>query len=392
MSHSYWNYYSDDYEWDDEGELMRPDHNGSRDRLVKEGMSESEAQKYVSSGFVHVEETDTIIDRYYGGALMSTDLRTRVRPSDLLNWPIEPRNRVWVKKAGSWPEVRKIVDEAANASNKRLLFRGQTSNHLVNREVHNPWFLVEGIGEISLIPSLWREMLKKRTDRFPNFRSPELFDWSQILYQGFDVVEIEKRLQERLDDGECMHSMHYMADSNDQVLSEFGNFRLDLAMGMHWNLAPILSTLLQHYGLYSNVLDLTTSLDVAIFFATHQFQKLGVTSSYSPVGTNNRKSVIYILRENHREMQAHESQESIILKLPPLRPQRQHCVISASAPYALNLPADFLIGVIRLDFDSTTNESGFVTSDLLPDDSQDAFLKALKTYSPTREHLTDFPA
>lgn len=390
MSSGYWNYYSDNYEWDDEGELVRPDLAQSRAKLVEAGMSETDAQRYVASGFVYSKWSDTFIDRYYGGALMSVDARTRVRPSDLIQWPIEPQNRVWVKNATSWVDVRRIVDEAAASSGKRLLFRGQTQNHLVNREIHNPWFVVDGIGEISLVPSVWRRMLNKRTDRFPNFQSLGLLDWSQILYQGFDMKEIERRHQEKLDAGEWMHSMQDMADSDDSVLSEFGNFRLDLAMGMQFNLAALLSTLLQHYGLYSHVLDLTTSLEVAMFFATHKFRKLSSGCSYEFIGTNERKSVIYVLREDHREMNRHESLDPILRKLQPLRPQRQHCIISLSSPYALNLPADFLVGVIRLDFDSRSNECGVNAQHLLPDDKDDAFLKALKSNPFAKDHLTDF--
>jgi hypothetical protein len=195
------------------------------------------------------------------------------------------------------------------------------------------------------------------------------------------LKEIERRHQALHERGELILTMSNMADCGDPVLQEFGNYRLDLAMGLNFNLANLLATLLQHYGLDSCVLDLTSSLDVAIFFATHRFSRVENICAYEHIGTNNRKAVLYVLREEHREMQIYERDERVIQKVPPLRPKRQDCVISTSAPYALNLPADFLIGVIVLDFDAPTNESQLATTYLFPSDAEDAFAKALNRTS-----------
>ena len=61
-----------------------------------------------------------------------------------------------------------------------------------------------------------------------------------------------------------------------------------------------LQTLLQHYGLLSPLLDLTTDLDVALFFASHKFGTDPATGfpKITSVGTNNRKALLYVLREN----------------------------------------------------------------------------------------------
>jgi len=89
-------------------------------------------------------------------------------------------------------------------------------------------------------------------------------------------------------------------------------------------------------------------------------------------------------------MQVYESKERIIQKLPPLRPRRQKCVVSASGAYAVNLPADFLTGVILLGFDSPDKGSSATTEKLFPNDIDDLFLRALKTSPYAQEHLTDF--
>lgn len=390
MSIGYWNYYQDDFSWDDSHELLRPDLTQSRSKLIEAGLSVDEAHRYVSSGFVYQERSDTFIDRYYGGALLSTDMRTRFPFSHLPFRDPRPQSRVRVCRARSWRDVRRAIEEFAVHSRGRLLFRGQTENYKVCREVSNPHFLIDGLGEISLIPSLWRRMLRRRMDSFVSFQNLKLAEWSLILYSAFDLKDIEYRQKALYERGEFVLTMSDMEDCSDPVLQEYGSYRLDLAMGLDFNLANLLATLLQHYGLDTCVLDMTSSLDVAIFFATHRLTRVENVCTYEHVGTNSRKAVLYVLRENHREMQAYEQDERVIKKLPPLRPMRQDCVISKSAPYALNLPADFLIGVIFLDFDSPSNESKLAPRYLFPCDDEDSFLKALKTSSYAREHLTDF--
>lgn len=59
--------------------------------------------------------------------------------------------------------------------------------------------------------------------------------------------------------------MSDMEDCSDELLSEFGRFRKDLALGLNFNLATTMITLLQRYALMSLVLDLTESLNIALF-------------------------------------------------------------------------------------------------------------------------------
>jgi len=155
-------------------------------------------------------------------------------------------------------------------------------------------------------------------------------------------------------------------------------------------LAVLLSTLIQHYGLDSPVLDLTDSLDVALFFATHQFGKTGSRHHYEWVGTNNRKAVIYVLRQDSREMQPYQSHERVVRQLNPLRPKRQRCIVSRSGPYALNLPAYFVKGVILMDFDGAMPNGIPAPEYLFPSDAEDFCLRALKSNPFAGNHLTDF--
>jgi len=255
---SYWNYYDNDYDWDDSHEITRPDLTVSRNKLQEAGMSEAEAIDFVDSGFVYEELSDSIIDRYYGGPVMSTDMRTRFPLREFCKREWLFKNHVQMRSAKNWSDVRRFADEWKSASPKRLLFRGQTQNYLTQRKINNPSFVVEGMGKVSLIPSLWRRMLKKNPNRFPSFENLTFFEWSHILSSAFDLKDIERRVQALREKGEYIFNEFDMEDSSDPVLQEFGSHSLDLSMGLNVNLSKLLGTLLQHYGLDSPLLDLTT--------------------------------------------------------------------------------------------------------------------------------------
>jgi hypothetical protein len=181
-----------------------------------------------------------------------------------------------------------------------------------------------------------------------------------------------------------------MADSEDPLLSEFGKHQLDLIMGIDFNLADALSTLLQHYGLMSTVIDLTSSLDIALFFATHQYIRRSGKDRYDFVGTNNGKAVLYLIQGNQNEMKAHDASERLLSRLTPERPLRQQCVISRSSAFSINLPAFFLLGIVYLDFPMDGSDSKSMVASYFPDTNDDRFLAALKSGALYPEHITDF--
>lgn len=391
MSHDHWSYYDDTFDWDDSGAEMRPDLDLSRAKFLEAGLSASEAQRLVASGYFYEKHTGNIIDRYYGGLFIPTDMRTRFPIGEFAEMDHTAKSKVQVRSARSWAEVQHIVDEIAQAGSRRLLFRGQTENYITKRAVPNPCFVIEGLGEVSLVPSLWRQMIERNPSSFAWFQNLEHYDWLKILNSAFDLEDINRRREAIAGENLPFYNWFDFEECGDPVLEEYAKCNLDVSMGYKFNLADLLATLLQHYGLYSPVLDLTESLDVAIFFATHRFQRREEECVYEFVGTNSRRSVIYLLRENPREMRTYQSDERIIRKLEPLRPKRQQCMISTSGPHALNLPADFLVAMIRLDFGADKLGSSSDSATLFPDDTQDAFLRALKSHPDARKYLSDFP-
>jgi len=386
----YWNYYSVSFGWNEPPFFQPLDDFHTKDVFKSAGLSDTQANELIASGYVCVPHSDVVIDRFYGGALASCDSVSRFRPDQLQELFSEPCSRSWVKTAHSLNELRQIVDETKSRSRKPILFRGQRNNYSVKRTINNPNFTIPGVGEVSLLSSFWRKAYALNRNCFCDFHSLSLFEWSKIFYSAYDLKEIEKRQKSAIDNGEWMYSAQDMADSDDPLLCEFGNHRLDLVMGMNSNLAVTLSTLLQHYGLMSTVIDLTSSLDVALFFATHQYVRHNDRDRYNFVGTNNGKAVLYLIQDNQNEMVAHDAAERLLSKLTPERPLRQHCVISLSSAFSINLPAFFLLGIVYLDFPIDDRDSKSLVASYFPDTNEDKFLAALKSGALHPEHITDF--
>lgn len=386
----YWKYYSDSFGWNEPPFFQPLDDFRTKDVFKSAGLSDTQANELIASGYVCVPDSDVVIDRFYGGALARADGVSRFWPDELQELFSEPRSRAWVKTAHSLEELHQIVDETKLRSRKPILFRGQRSNYSVSRTINNPNFTIPGVGEVSLLSSFWRKAYARDRNCFCDFRSLSLFEWSKIFYSAYDLTEIERRQKAAIGNGEWMYSEQDMADSDDPLLSEFGYHRLDLAMGMNFNLASTLSTLLQHYGLMSTVTDLTSSLDVALFFATHRYVRHNGRDRYNFVGTNNGKAVLYLIQDDQNEMVAHDTAERVLSKLTPERPLRQHCVISRSSAFSINLPAFFLLGIVYLDFPSDGRDSKSLVASYFPGTNEDKFLAALKSGALHPEHITDF--
>ncbi|WP_430404176.1 FRG domain-containing protein [Hyphomonas sp.] len=331
-----------------------------------------------------------VVDRFYGGALSSANNRTRFSPSQFPRALENASSRVSVHHTQSLKELSELVGKIKSEAKNRLLFRGQTKNYALKRPRPNPNFLVDGIGEISLLPSVWRRVLRDGYDVLHCFQDLGLFEWSKIFYDQIDVEDIDRRLEILRSKGEYVLTMGDMEVCSDPIVRKFGRLRMDISLGHNLNLRDALHTLLQHYGLYSPVLDLTSELNVALFFATHRFVKMDNRARYDFVGTNDQQSVLYVFEENKHEMAAHK-RERTFDALEPLRPMRQSCVVCRSDTYAMNLPADFLRHVLFLNFDLNKPLPANVDH-LFPSVDDDRFLAALKKnlLGGPREFLTEF--
>jgi hypothetical protein len=365
------------------------DRRNSHAKFCEIGFSDSEASDLVASGYA-VLLNRIVIDRYYGGPLLRSDLRTRF-PLDRFKAEFGSQpNRLPVHAVTSLVELFSLIAKLQGEYRHKLLFRGQTGHYAIRRPVSNPTFVHPTLGETSLLPSVWRRVLKQRSDVWHQFRDLSMFEWSAIIYHLFDMRAVHE--QER-----AAGFLYGIEDPDEvpddpalQAIRDFHTHRrafLD-EYGMGSNAAFL--TLLQHYGLYSPVLDLTTDPEVALFFATQKFARHGATCSYAFNGTCGRQAIIYVLYQDRRETLQYEHSK-MLEKLDPQRPKRKGCVVMPTNEYAMNLAGDFLVAAIRLDFDMSA-PARLTVGDLFPSDEEDVMLAALKsrTRDPVRAELTDF--
>jgi hypothetical protein len=347
----------------------------SYERFCGVGFSDDESARLVTSGYTVLHD-QIVIDRFHGGHLLSIDLKTRFRLDNFRQQFGAFPNQLPVYRAESLNDVYKLVETMQTRERRPLAFRGQTGHYSLQRPVPNPTFNHVELGEISLLPSVWRRVLKERMSVLHQFRDLSMLEWSVVMYDMFDIPaihEMEQKagfwpgnvdLDDLPDEPEFLKLREFHAFRN-AFLNEYG-----FGSG-----APFL-TLLQHYGLNLPVLDLTSSLEVALFFATQKFARTDGLCSYNFVGTNQRKAIIYVLRQDQNETLEYHRGE-LLKTLDPQRPKRQACIVMPTNTYAMNLAADFLVAAIRLDFDMA-NPGALSATDLFPDEKDDQMLSAFR--------------
>lgn len=373
---------------DDERELRWAANSLEKFREI--GFSEIEAQNLIDSAY-YVAMDEIVIDRLYGGPKMSPDLKTRF-PLEVFRdqFGVAPNSLPVVHRAGSVEELFDIVETIRAQWHWPLLFRGQTAHYAITRKVPNPAFVHPELGETSLMPSLWRRVTKQRLNVWHRFRDISMLEWSTIMFDNFDLQEIHRLEREagftqpieypdEIPDDPSLDLVRAFHTQRDAFLNEY---QLD---GSH-----AFSTLLQHYGLYSPVLDLTTDPEVALFFATQKFDRVGAQCEYNFVGSNDRQAIIYVVRQDKNEAIQYQ-RTKMLDAFDPQRPKRQCCAIMGSNQHAMNLVGDYLIAAIRLDFDMSV-PGRLSTADLFPSDSEDPLFATFKRRmrDAARADLTDF--
>lgn len=389
MTYDYEDYFDPNVVFDQDDDLRLGNAAHSHAKFCESGFSDAESKALVESGYC-VMRDDLVVDRFYGGAIARYDMKTRLPLKDFRRWFGSIPNTLPLLRTESLADLERLVDSLRAQSRTPLIFRGQTAHYGLAREVANPSFVQKDLGEVSLLPSVWRRVLSGRPGALHQFRDLSMMEWSFIIYDLFDIQEVwehEKRLDlfpgsfttDELPDSPEFKLVRDFHAHRDAFLNDFG-------MGS----SAVLLTLLQHYGLYSPVLDLTRDLEVALFFATQKFSKPGERARYDFVGTNDRRAIIYVLRQDKNETLEYE-RGKMLETLDPQRPKRQSCVVMPTNPYAMNLPGDFLVAAIQLDFD-LAEQGRYTAEHLFPGEKDDRLLGAFKRniHDGQRAALTEF--
>lgn len=132
---------------------------------------------------------------------------------------------------------------------------------------------------------------------------------------------------------------------------------------------------LQHYGLESNVLDLTNDIDVALFFA----QKEVIDNSYIDIDYSQRNPVLYFFILD-KELDPFMNTSELLENYEVLRPKRQHCGIIAGASLITNNYYSRFISLkinLKAQIDMNYHEPEY----LFPGPNEDIFLSNLIEFS-----------
>ncbi len=380
--------YKNNFDWGNLETLSSPSKMSSIDKFVRHGFVRSDAVNLVDSGFYFLPDgfdQEVIIDRYYGGCLASADCKTRI-PLGLFMKQLSNRQQCKFPTitVTSEPELWARIDEFQKKYDDGLLFRGQTKVYKLDRKINNPNMLSNGI-EHSLLPSFYRRSLSVNSDFFSDFPGFSPFEWSSVFRQYYNFDEMNDRAKVEFGDEWAFMTYSDYEECSDPILREFGKFQLDFQLGGR-EVEDRLNTYMQHYGLDTHYLDLSNNPEVALFFATHKFAQNEAGAYYEFVGANDKSSILYLLRHDAVEMAKHTEDEFSQL-IGALRPIRQSCVVCRSSSWAVNLPADFIVAAIRLDFDLTRSFK-LTAVDIFPSIDEDRFLSAIKPVGG--ERVTEF--
>lgn len=157
-----------------------------------------------------------------------------------------------------------------------------------------------------------------------------------------------------------------------------------LGLRVNWSHRGLVKAILQHYGYATHYVDLTSNIEVAAWFASHQFTKeainyIGSTLRHFEAATYSRRSEIgYILVlaiENPDDLKQRDRLFDLS-ELPPsfLRPHRQHGWLMLDRPPTLPQPDEYWIATITLDGPLSEDAT---TGKLFPPVSEDAAFSAL---------------
>jgi hypothetical protein len=276
----------------------------------------------------------------------------------------------------------------------QLWYRGQNDDFLLDNFQHEaragicPW---RSVRDTSLIPSLYRE-LPKRLDKpweyaaycreyalYSMFLDVDLglveytsrgpADVSQELLKGAWMQNVPQPTWATLSDGSRVMSLR-----SPNIKAQFSKEAKEVR-----DYHPVFNGLqkvffMQHYGLASNVLDITHSLDVALFFAENQVSG----KSIMPVDRTEHKPVIYLfLLRPDVDLFLNSQVLSKYYNL--LRPQRQSCgLLFGSSFIHRNDYSRFVAMKIVLDQRIRHNASAEY---LVPSRAEDAFLDRLITFA-----------
>jgi hypothetical protein len=272
--------------------------------------------------------------------------------------------------------INKISHRVSLSPTLELWFRGQPNDYFLKDLSDNKYqeFLpYRKIVDTSLVPSLFRSKALKNADYKTYYK--EMVEVQSYVREMESFLGI-KDVLERVDDKEYDFFKSsawgtYDTGMTSTSVDQDGNLisKKDSYPGFF---ALQKSFFLQHYGLPSPVLDITSSIDIALFFAQNKTDK----GEYCKVDFENNKPVLYLMLLDN-DLDLFMSSEKIRLDHELLRPIRQKCgFIAGSSILNRNYYGRFISVKIYLD-EEIDYDSSITPEYLFPSLDEDMFLKEL---------------
>lgn len=349
--------------------------------LRSERIDEDTIDKMVESGFIL--NSDLITDTFYG---QNIAYQPSISIDDIRyfqangKWNEKTTLHYTVNKVNDVGELYEILD-SLKKQYKHILYRGSTNHFIFKRKFQSPFYSDKDGYEISLIPSFYRKFSKDYMTREGNGGGVLPAFNSTILRELYNV-EIKRLLELYTKNQICFDEFYNKMDDYREIMWQNNISELDL------------HTIEQHYGLDSNVLDVTFNVDTALFFAFNKLVNIKQNYfDYSIIDKNEYKNaVLYILvpQSTLEDINEWKYTEIKIMDTECVRPVRQECTSLPVDVDAINRAASEVVSVIRFSDDFVLPDNVPKKDYLFPSSKDDPFYKYLLKNEQIKEKVMQF--
>lgn len=320
------------------------------------------------------------------GAIRGQHLTNNIKKSttDIVEYSISTRAEL--------DDILNLINQGSKKTpNLEIWYRGQPDDYLMTDytdEKYEEILPYRKIRDSSLVPSLFRHTSLFQSNYKDYYN---MLEETQKYVLGMEhelgISDIVERKENENTKDFFNHSAWGAYDTGMTTTStdEVGNI-LSIKDSYPGFFALQKSFFLQHYGLPSPVLDITSSIDVSLFFAQNTIKD----DKYQKISFEDNEPVIYIMALD-KTLDLFMSSDKLRHHHKLLRPMRQKCgIIAGASMMSRNYYARFVTIKIRLK-NFIEYDSVITPEYLFPSIEEDTFLKKLLEIQETENLMSISP-